>query len=89
MAWWRGSIVAMLTLAAEGGVIHCEEDDEHTIRYSKLDDGITSFKNIDNQNIIQSVSQCCHMMSYLGQHISSLPTPAFIIDKEVVEANCR
>ena len=28
-------------------------------------------------------------MSFLGKHISSLPTPAFIIDREVVEANCR
>ena len=28
-------------------------------------------------------------MSFLGKHISSLPTPAFIIDKEVIEANCR
>jgi len=28
-------------------------------------------------------------MSYVGKHISALPTPAFIVDKEKMEANCR
>lgn len=28
-------------------------------------------------------------MSYIGKHISSLATPAFIVDKEKVEKNCR
>ena len=28
-------------------------------------------------------------MSFVGKHISSLPTPAFIIDKETIENNCR
>ena len=28
-------------------------------------------------------------MNYIGKHISALPTPAFIVDKEKVEKNCK
>ena len=28
-------------------------------------------------------------MSFIGKHVSALPTPAFIIDKEKVEMNCK